>query len=557
MANAVYWCPQCKIPIVKNKTCTVCNSECTLLNPKGICNPVFAQEKKLVSYILGRDVNHKEIWYLGNSWYFIDEKKTRLPYVDFYKNKKYLEYAERLRNNTTNDTSIPSLNKFIYANSQYIKEMIYEAEEYITSLLSELNNESVVKYIPTVSFSGGKDSTVVSRIVKDALQNEAVIHYFGDTTIEFPCTHTYTENDFRVENPFTPMIPSETDNDFFKLCNVFGPPSKFERWCCTIFKTSNLNTEYQNLNGNSLTFLGIRHSESKERMNYKRTQKHSKISSQINAMPIIEWSDCDVWLYILYKNISFNDAYKWGYKRVGCWCCPNNSDWSMMLTDIYFPELSAKWKSVLYDFANKTGKEEIDDYVENGRWKTRRGASGLQTRNVSISDTACNLSDRARNIIIKKKINRDVLELLKPFGKLDVFDKEDATYITITEKEIEDYSGSILFPKRKVCDIVITWGTPVLKVLPAKGTDALLIVNRLKCQLRKYQYCIRCSACDSTCPYGAINTIGTERYYIDENICKQNLSECSKCIAKFYNGCITCQVLAGKKESADTNEEDE
>ena len=479
----------------------------------------------------------------------IDGKRVRLPYIDFYKKKKHLEVAEVLRGQVNNSYDIPRLEMYLNANEQYLKEVIFEAEKYIFDLVDSLRKESEVYYMPTVSFSGGKDSTVASRIVRDALQNESIIHYFGDTTLEFPCTHEYVENAFRSENPFTPMIPSETDNDFFKLCNVFGPPSKFERWCCTIFKTSNLNAEYQNLNGNSLTFLGIRHSESRERQNYERTQNHSKIGSQINAMPIIEWSDCEVWLYILYKGIEFNNAYKWGYKRVGCWCCPNNSEWSMMLTEIYFPDLSKKWNAMLVDFATKTGKDDIQDYVENGRWKTRKGASGLQTRNVTITDTACNLSDRARNIIIKKKINRDVIEFLKPFGELEIFDKEDATYITITEKEITDTNGSIVYPRRKVCDVVITWGTPVLKVLPTKGTDVLLIVNRLKCQLRKYQYCIRCSACDSVCPYGAISTMGSGRYIIDESKCKQNLSECSRCIAKFYNGCITCQVLAGKKDT--------
>ena len=50
-----------------------------------------------------------------------------------------------------------------------------------------------------VCISGGKDSTVVSRIVRDALQNESVIHFFGDTTLEFPSTHVYVDGDFRVE----------------------------------------------------------------------------------------------------------------------------------------------------------------------------------------------------------------------------------------------------------------------------------------------------------------------------------------------------------------------
>lgn len=546
MSKMVYWCPNCEIPVIDNSICPLCETQGKQISQNGVCNPVFLQEKRLLSEIINDSLKEKNVWYLGSSYYLIDGKRVRIPYVDFYKAKKHLAVAQDLRNNIENNDEIPNQKLFIKANERYINELIYEAEDYINSLVAEIKSKPGPSYMPTVSFSGGKDSTVVSRVVRDALQDESIIHYFGDTTLEFPSTHIYVDGYFREENPFTPMIPSETDNDFFKLCNVFGPPSRRERWCCTIFKTSNLNSEYQNLVGNSLTFLGIRHSESKERQKYERTQDHSKIGSQINAMPIIEWYDCDVWLYILYKGIRFNDAYRWGYKRVGCWCCPNNSDWSAMLTDIYYPELSSKWRQTLYDFAVKTNKTDIDDYIESGKWKSRKGASGLEVRNVTIADTPCNLSDRARNIIIKRKLNRDVIEFFKPFGELSVYDNEDATYITITEKDQTDAEG-IHHPRRKVCELVITWGTPVLKVLPSKGTDVQLLVSRLKCQMRKYQYCIRCTACDSVCPYGAITTMGEGRYQVDENRCKHNLSACSKCIAKFYNGCITCQVLAGKK----------
>ncbi len=304
MLKTVYWCPHCKIPIVKFNKCTLCGTSCELLATSGVCNPVFMQERKLISYMFNMDLTESEIWYLGSSYYFIDEKRIRLSYKDFYKNRNHLKIAESLKNDVDNTDDFLRAKLFIAANEQHIKELAFEAEEYVISLVDELRNDSQQNYMPTVSFSGGKDSTVVSRIVRDALQNESVIHYFGDTTLEFPCTYAYVEKDFRTENPFTPMIPSETDNDFFKLCNVLGPPSRFERWCCTILKTSSLNTEYHNLNGNSLTFLGIRRSESRERQNYERTQNHSKIGSQINAMPIIEWSDCEVWLYILYKDLA-------------------------------------------------------------------------------------------------------------------------------------------------------------------------------------------------------------------------------------------------------------
>ena len=341
---------------------------------------------------------------------------------------------------------------------------------------------------------------------------------------------------FREENPMVPMLPSETENDFFKLCKVFGPPSQHERWCCTIFKTSNLNKELENLPGNSLSFLGIRHSESVARKGYERTEEHSKISSQVNAMPIIEWTDYDVWLYILYKNILVNDCYQYGYKRVGCWCCPNNSDWSMMLTEIYHPEDMQRWKAMVYDFAKKAGKTDPDKYYEEGKWRVRRGASGLEVKNVTIMDTACNLSDKARNIIVDKKLNKDVLELIKPFGDLKIVEKKDATYVQVYDT---DKSGEY----RKCFELIVTYGTNVIKVLPEDRIDVTNLVNRIKCQMRKYQFCIRCSACDSVCPYGAIDTI-RGKYKIDETKCRH----CKKCIAKFYNGCIICDKVSGKKE---------
>lgn len=545
----IYWCNTCRIPVFDNEICPLCKNNGKYIASTAICNPVFLQERKLLSKIIGFSIETSNVWYLGSGSYLVDGVRTKIPFITFFKQKKHLLYAEMLCSNICSDDHIVNEYEFIRANRPYIEDKIFEAEQYISALMHECQSDLDYKYIPTVSFSGGKDSTVISRLVRDALQNESIIHYFGDTTLEFPCTHYYIENTFREENPIPPVLPSETDNDFFKLCNVFGPPSKFERWCCTIFKTSNLNAEFQNLDGNSLTFLGIRRSESNERKGYTRTQKKSKIGSQINGMPIIDWTDYDVWLYILYKKLHFNPAYRYGYKRVGCWCCPNNSDWSTMLTEIYYPELSKRWKDVLYGFAEKTEKTDIEDYVENGRWKTRKGASGLITRNINIVDTPCNLSDRARNVIIKKNVSPDILEFFKPFGKLDVFDKDDATTIMISGKD------EVNVACKKVCDIIITYGTPVIKVLPAKGVDPLLLVNRIKCQMRKYQFCIRCTACDSICPYGAIDTMGVGKYMIDESKCKQNMSECSKCIAKFYNGCITCQVLAGKKNIQNNTKE--
>ena len=79
MANTVYWCPNCQVPIIKNEICPLCGTHSKPLSTTGVCNPVFFQEKKLLSYILDVDVRGKSVWYLGSSYYLIDGKRTKLP----------------------------------------------------------------------------------------------------------------------------------------------------------------------------------------------------------------------------------------------------------------------------------------------------------------------------------------------------------------------------------------------------------------------------------------------------------------------------------------------
>ncbi len=179
-----------------------------------------------------------------------------------------------------------------------------------------------------VSFSGGKDSTVVSHLVTKALGDPGIIHLFGNTTLELPDTIEYV-NRFKKNNRKTPLLTSmNKEQDFFELCERFGLPSRMLRWCCTIFKTGfisqKINSSFKG-KARIRTFYGIRRNESKSRNKYEREDNSPKISKQMVASPIIDWMDFDIWLYILSTGIDFNDAYRKGYSRVGCWCCPNNT----------------------------------------------------------------------------------------------------------------------------------------------------------------------------------------------------------------------------------------
>ena len=189
-----------------------------------------------------------------------------------------------------------------------------------------------------------------------------------------------------------------------------------------------------------------------------------------------------------------------------------------------------KVAKILYDFAEKTGKEDIDDYVKNDKWKTRKGASGLKARNVDIEDTKCYLNKSARNIIVDRSLNEEFIELIKPFGKLNVQIIGEEVLIDVVEDG------------EKVFSLSFIKGGSILKVLFEQKVDKNLLITRLKCQIRKYQFCIHCSACDSVCPKGAILTLHG-KYKIDDEKC----IHCKTCISYFYNGCLTSEVLAEKK----------
>lgn len=246
-----------------------------------------------------------------------DVDDIRSKYEEASKNISY-EYFEQYAD------------KFVQANRSRYEFIVREAVDYIKNSTKDYTAKDMF-----VSFSGGKDSTVTSDIVMRALSEPKILHIFGDTTLEFPETMRYVDR-FKKEHPQTPVLSSRNkDKDFEELCKLVGPPSRVMRWCCTIFKTGAIQRKIKTLFRNKnkiITFYGIRRSESASRSKYERETEGSKITKQITISPIIDWMDFDVWLYMLTTKIDFNYAYRLGYARVGCWCCPNNSGWSEFLS---------------------------------------------------------------------------------------------------------------------------------------------------------------------------------------------------------------------------------
>ena len=122
---------------------------------------------------------------------------------------------------------------------------------------------------------------------------------------------------------------------------------------------------------------------------------------------------------MLAEDVDFNEAYRLGYDRVGCWCCPNNNQRAQFLSRIYMPEQSKKWRAFLIDFAKKVGKEDAEVYVDTGKWKARQGGNGLAAAgDVKIKFTNCTTEDHAKIYRLVRPFDDELTGMFTPFGRV-------------------------------------------------------------------------------------------------------------------------------------------
>ncbi|WP_418934649.1 phosphoadenosine phosphosulfate reductase family protein, partial [Eubacterium sp.] len=457
-----------------------------------------------------------------------DVDDIRSKYEEASKNISY-EYFEQYAD------------KFVQANRSRYEFIVREAVDYIKNSTKDYTAKDMF-----VSFSGGKDSTVTSDIVMRALSEPKILHIFGDTTLEFPETMRYVDR-FKKEHPQTPVLSSRNkDKDFEELCKLVGPPSRVMRWCCTIFKTGAIQRKIKTLFRNKnkiITFYGIRRSESASRSKYERETEGSKITKQITISPIIDWMDFDVWLYMLTTKIDFNYAYRLGYARVGCWCCPNNSGWSEFLSKIHMPQQSERFRQMLIDFAKQIGKPDPEVYVDDGKWKARQGGNGVDyAKKTAVSFEPCALEENAFNYELQRPISEQLYELFKPFGYLNFeFGNKRLGEVYVTRKD-----------GRLVLKLQGRIGSTTLKVtiIDYKIDGAASVKaaeDKVKCQITKYQMCMGCRACESICKHNAIVIKEDKEGNLDYKILDDKCVRCAECVNHYTAGCYMRKVLATKK----------
>ena len=507
---------------ILNFACPECNTDLQYLAPD--VRPVFMEERILLSEIFQKDYTEKNIWKDHNSRYYINGEKANFNLSDIYEINITNKQIKKIQNKIKDNAKEVDFTKFIKYNEKHINRLT----KYSSDIIKKTKKVFSDRY-QIVSFSGGKDSTVVSNLVRKSLSDNHILHIFGDTTLEFPTTYDYI-NKLREKDlpPF--LIPDTSKHDFFKLVDRMGPPSRIISWCCNIFKTGPIGKLFQDISEESkiLTYYGIRRNESIGRSRYSKISQSPKIEKQIVFSPIIDWKEVDIWLYLLKENVKYNKAYEYGYSRVGCWMCPNNSKWSEFLTKIFFPDKSKMWNDKLVKFAKNIGKPDPETYVKNGKWKARHGGRGLSNYSSIQEGEPCTSDDNVITYNLTKKITPELYELFKPFGTLDH---------TIGNKLLNEVF--ILDPDNNnpIFSLQGNEGSNQLRIKIIRDDNTRLLIQRIECQLRKYQNCIYCSACRNVCPNDAISLV--KGYKIDDNKC----DHCKKCIAHFHKGCLIVKAL--------------
>ena len=544
--SEIYWCSNCRVPVLQllsqpdKGTCPRCGRKMKYMTSD--IRPVFPEERLLLEILLGYEPNElieKSVWAV-NSRYYIDGKSVAIP-SSVFKTADAEDIANKIAANKKNNSYVyfdETIKRFVEANILRLNYLKDEAYHFVENEAKRFPEENIV-----ISFSGGKDSTATADVVVKALSNPSLVHIFGNTTLEFPYTTDYADR-YREQHPQAIFkVAKNNEQVFMDVCKDIGPPARMMRWCCSMFKTGPITRVINSLYRNQqiLTFYGIRKNESVSRSKYNRVEDDAesvKIQQQTVASPIFFWKDMDVWLYLLAEKVDFNEAYRLGYDRVGCWCCPNNNQRAQFLSRIYMPVKSKEWRDFLIEFAKKIGKPDPEEYVDEGGWKARQGGNGLAAANdVKIKFSNCTSEEHAKIYRLVRPFDDELIGMFVPFGRV-----------------APELGQKIL---HEVLVLDCKTNVPILSIQPFnhEGYDYAVKVRTMNVadhedlqrmvgyQIRKFNVCRKCLKCESICRAGAISVAGGQ-YYIDPDKCVH----CKMCMTAKYldGGCTMDKYLRTK-----------
>ncbi|MCX7950814.1 MAG: phosphoadenosine phosphosulfate reductase family protein [Clostridiales bacterium] len=268
------------------------------------------------------------------------------------------EHKNNTANNFVDDFKYKK-NKLVILQRMPLEIKIDKAIKVIEDAIYECGREKIY-----ISYSGGKDSTVLSHLIRSKYPN--MLHIFSNTTNEYPETIEHIK--WEVDNNGMNLISTIPKNkkgeymNFEKVVEKYGYPmfskeiacairvyrramtertkeytydyinrnfKKYLRYincnisdrCCDVLKKRPIKAIERKL-GMKGVFLGILAEESRRRTNdWIKHGCNFWTKTNLISKPLSIWTEDDIYEYINRYNVKISDLYNKGYLRNGCMYC--------------------------------------------------------------------------------------------------------------------------------------------------------------------------------------------------------------------------------------------
>jgi len=357
-----------------------------------------------------------------------------------------------------------------------------------------------------VAFSGGKDSCVLLDLVKKALPKGSFVVVFGDTGMEFPDTYDIIEKTQRqcIEEEI-PFYIAKSHLEPKQSWEMFGPPSRVLRWCCSVHKSTPQTLKLREVIGKNdfigLDFVGVRKHESVDRSQYEYENYGKKQKWQYSHNSILEWTSAEIWLYIYLNKLLINETYKRGNARAGCLLCPMSSGTSNYLRRESYPVEIDYFVNIIRAMNSWDEKKDIASYITDGGWDSRCSGRG-------IKDNFLRFKESCRNGTIS-------FEITNPLSDWREWVKIFTTAIKYTVSKTKT-------------GYIVTVSEEALKNDPS-------FAKVFRQVFRKAAYCSGCRVCESNCKNSCIHF----------EMGRVKISKCQHCLEchKLPGGCLMYDSL--------------